>query len=416
MKKITLLLIFLSCRLFAQQNPTVHPLGATPTDLSILKNMTVAIPQSGAVVGLPPSSRMDDECPPVSDQCHIGSCVSQATAYGLCGILAKRQNVQFLFSPMYMHFFIKQSTPQCNNCECMGSSLGLAANFLINRGVPTLDSFYPDQCQLNACFTPPVNSQPIFKLTTVKPLFFAGLQYAPGYKTDVIRYYIANKSPIPIAISLDKSFMDGSAFNNHSDSWQNFVGQPVGGHAMLVVGYDDDRHAFLVMNSWGENWNTIRHPGNTAKNGYCWIDYDIIETRCYEAFVANEFQNGYNVRVADLLQASASVGAASQDQQNQPTGQIQFFAADRYNPYGNFRLIPTYVDKRHQEANIAIYNVINNAPIFVSAFDIKVGETKNLEIDNKKYQFKALYIKPWRRILGIFNGAEALFYQFKQVQ
>jgi hypothetical protein len=39
-----------------------------------------------------------------------------------------------------------------------------------------------------------------------------------------------------------------------------------GGHAMCVVGYDDNKYggAFEVQNSWGTNW---------AKNGYIWIRY-----------------------------------------------------------------------------------------------------------------------------------------------
>ncbi|MEO9970851.1 MAG: C1 family peptidase [Hyphomonadaceae bacterium] len=41
--------------------------------------------------------------------------------------------------------------------------------------------------------------------------------------------------------------------------------EPSGGHAMLMVGYDDARHAWLVRNSWGEAW---------GDGGYVWIDYD----------------------------------------------------------------------------------------------------------------------------------------------
>ncbi|HXH18860.1 MAG TPA: C1 family peptidase [Chitinophagales bacterium] len=38
------------------------------------------------------------------------------------------------------------------------------------------------------------------------------------------------------------------------------------GHAMCVVGYDDNKYggAFEIMNSWGQNW---------ANGGYCWLKY-----------------------------------------------------------------------------------------------------------------------------------------------
>ena len=51
-----------------------------------------------------------------------------------------------------------------------------------------------------------------------------------------------------------------------------------GGHAMCVVGYDDDRYggAFEILNSWGTDW------GN---NGYIWIRY-----RDFAAFVDSAFE------------------------------------------------------------------------------------------------------------------------------
>jgi C1A family cysteine protease len=39
---------------------------------------------------------------------------------------------------------------------------------------------------------------------------------------------------------------------------------PLGGHCMLIVGYDDAQGAFLVRNSWGEGWGMA---------GYCWMPY-----------------------------------------------------------------------------------------------------------------------------------------------
>jgi C1A family cysteine protease len=40
---------------------------------------------------------------------------------------------------------------------------------------------------------------------------------------------------------------------------------PGEGHAMVAVGYDDAKQAFLIQNSWGPSW------GN---KGYGWFGYD----------------------------------------------------------------------------------------------------------------------------------------------
>lgn len=40
---------------------------------------------------------------------------------------------------------------------------------------------------------------------------------------------------------------------------------PLGGHAYLVAGYDDDAEALLLRNSWGPTW---------GEGGYGWMPYD----------------------------------------------------------------------------------------------------------------------------------------------
>ena len=39
---------------------------------------------------------------------------------------------------------------------------------------------------------------------------------------------------------------------------------PSSNHAILIVGWDDDKNAWLIKNSWGTDW---------GENGYAWIDY-----------------------------------------------------------------------------------------------------------------------------------------------
>jgi hypothetical protein len=48
------------------------------------------------------------------------------------------------------------------------------------------------------------------------------------------------------------------------------------GHAMTVVGYDDERQAFRVINSWGTLW---------GDKGFAWIDYDTFKRGSNEAYI-----------------------------------------------------------------------------------------------------------------------------------
>lgn len=49
----------------------------------------------------------------------------------------------------------------------------------------------------------------------------------------------------------------------------------VGGHAMVIVGYDDDREAFLIDNSWGTGWGL---------NGRAWWPYEYMLSRLCRDF------------------------------------------------------------------------------------------------------------------------------------
>lgn len=52
----------------------------------------------------------------------------------------------------------------------------------------------------------------------------------------------------------------------------NPSGRPVGGHEMLIVGYDDAKQQYLILNSWGTGWG----DGGTA-----WISYSYIHNPRY---------------------------------------------------------------------------------------------------------------------------------------
>jgi hypothetical protein len=66
--------------------------------------------------------------------------------------------------------------------------------------------------------------------------------------------------------------LDSDDPNPNNDVWE-IAAQPRpdtntwGGHAMLMVGYDDTKKAFRVKNSWGSGW---------GDNGYVWMSYDFV--------------------------------------------------------------------------------------------------------------------------------------------
>jgi hypothetical protein len=103
--------------------------------------------------------------------------------------------------------------------------------------------------------------------------------FRPDDNADVkitrVKSSLVRKQPVVVGMVVLQNFL---ALKNGEDTWYPQVGNTntFGGHAMVVVGYDDARKAFEVMNSWGMGW---------ANNGYAWIRYDDFATYCKYACV-----------------------------------------------------------------------------------------------------------------------------------
>jgi hypothetical protein len=82
--------------------------------------------------------------------------------------------------------------------------------------------------------------------------------------------------PIVIGATVDEGFKKASGKDY---VWKETIGNPLGGHAMAVVGYDDDRGAYKIINSWGTDW---------GDGGYGWISYDHFAKVVNEAYVAKD--------------------------------------------------------------------------------------------------------------------------------
>lgn len=110
---------------------------------------------------------------------------------------------------------------------------------------------------------------------TVKPHDRA---YIEGKKTLAIEYRsldnsdiyelktcLALGSPFELGFTVFKNFMYGN--------WKDTMPMPLpneqvlGGHAVCAIGYDDNRKAFRIKNSWGVDWKD---------GGYFWMPYDFI--------------------------------------------------------------------------------------------------------------------------------------------
>ena len=88
-----------------------------------------------------------------------------------------------------------------------------------------------------------------------------------------IRNLIVGGSPVIAAINACSEF-DKPSLGHVTSVASSEVA--CGGHAILVVGFDDRQHAVRVLNSWGESW---------GDQGRAWVDYAVFKKRLLEAYV-----------------------------------------------------------------------------------------------------------------------------------
>jgi fibronectin type 3 domain-containing protein len=69
---------------------------------------------------------------------------------------------------------------------------------------------------------------------------------------------------------------------------------------MVVVGYDEEKQAFKLINSWSTSW---------GEDGFCWIDYQTFLRTCKEAYVLYDVIEATPESLTTPLDLGASRGA-----------------------------------------------------------------------------------------------------------
>ena len=218
---------------------------------------------------IPPSADLSPSMPEPGDQGNQGSCVGWAVAYALKSYHERVERQWSLdtddhrFSPAFIYNQIKGSP------DCKGGTLFVDALNLVRReGVAPLNRFrYRDsECSLipDAATKQQAKTFAIADWRRVNPM------------DDVeIKTHIASGFPVLVGITVDQAFVDLSGF----EPYTQFTGPNLGGHAMVIVGYDDARSAFKLINSWGGDW---------GEGGFGWVTYKALRQVVREAYVAQD--------------------------------------------------------------------------------------------------------------------------------
>lgn len=199
-------------------------------------------------------------CSPVENQSDIGSCVGNAIV-GDLEYLEKQEGLPFVdLSRMFVYYNARLETNSTSTDS--GSVISLAMGTLKKMGVCPETTY-------------PYDTSKVF----MRPTWEA---YREAFAHTIIECYMIGTTgdqhhlDIKAALQARHPVVFGTPvwneiFNVSSDGklpMPNTSTQPIGGHALLIVGADFTQRYYIVRNSWGTGWGDL---------GYCYVPFDYLD-------------------------------------------------------------------------------------------------------------------------------------------
>jgi C1A family cysteine protease len=210
-----------------------------------------------AVPTLPKSADLGDLMSPIRDQGQLGACTAFAVGVGLgesIGIEHLRDPFIGL-SPLFLYYVTRARAR--NTKEDTGATLRGTMKTMSKVGTCP-ETMWPYDIEKFAK-RPPIKA---YKDT-------ARFQFKNYYRvTDFedIKIAVAAKNPVALGIMIYSSFETAKVAKDGLVPMPNKRReQLLGGHAVLIMGYDDDKKLVKVRNSWGTSW---------GDKGYFYLPYD----------------------------------------------------------------------------------------------------------------------------------------------
>ncbi|MCP4149888.1 MAG: C1 family peptidase [bacterium] len=257
------------------QNNRQQATGLIPATQQQLIGVPLAsVPFSGD--RLPSFVDLSDNLPPPGNQGSQNSCVGWSVAYALKSYQEKVEDrISFLdnsgrirtdrvFSPAFIY-------NQINNGRDGGASFISALNLLSSQGAATWADmpYNQDNYRIRPSQAAKTNARRYrinyWRRVNVRDVKEVKAQLNAGY-------------PVLTGIRTDDGFNEAK----QGFVWQRRIGQERGAHAILLVGYNENRRAFKLINSYGRNW---------GDNGYGWINFNHFIKVAFEGYVAKDAIN-----------------------------------------------------------------------------------------------------------------------------
>ncbi|HEY4149109.1 MAG TPA: C1 family peptidase [Chitinophagaceae bacterium] len=232
-----------------------YSLGWLP-DLPDARDFLYAAPLK-VLRSLPASVDLRSGCPPVYDQGDLGSCTANALGGAFEFGQIKQKIKDFMPSRLFIYYNERVILKTVNSDS--GAQIRDGIKTLNKQGVCTEKTWPYNTAQYTkkpaaAAYTEALKNQ----ITSYQRLTNA---------LTILKGCLGEGYPFVFGFTVYESFMTAAVAKSGVMPMPAASEKTVGGHAVMGVGYDDKKQAFLIRNSWGPGWGV---------KGYFWMPYAYI--------------------------------------------------------------------------------------------------------------------------------------------
>lgn len=130
-----------------------------------------------------------------------------------------------------------------------------------------------------------------FKCYDIDSLFFKIKAYVKINNLHALKYAIATCGPLPVGVAVFKNW-----FRTRNGIIRQAAGDGTGGHAICVVGYDNNKELIEFANSWSSDW---------GDKGYGYLGYDYFRQYCMSAWAVVDLDD--KTAKLDIVQLKADL-------------------------------------------------------------------------------------------------------------
>jgi C1A family cysteine protease len=224
-------------------------------DLPDARDLMYAAPRFAK--GLPTSIDLRPKCPPVYDQGQLGSC----TGNGIAGAIEfdRLKLGKKTFTPSRLFIYYNERVMEGDVNQDNGAQIRDGIKSVATVGAPP-EADWPYDIRKFAD-KPPEAAYKDAKLDLVSS--YARVAQALSQ----MQGCLAEGYPFVFGFTVYESFESAKVAKTGIVPMPASGEKVVGGHCVVAVGYDDQKRAFIIRNSWGTGWGL---------KGYCLMPYEYL--------------------------------------------------------------------------------------------------------------------------------------------